>query len=182
MSFGYTEHFIFTILHHSNKISQPVRKGTYPWDIVIHGTGPGFRRSVWEADEQSRAHIPALRCPQVSARDHFESSWMKTRLCSWHLEEFENKSIISSLRPHGKHQINLLSRALHSLILKIQDNFTSLRDLFLHWKIFSLCFLPNILNLGHLKVLFPTMVLHFALMVIADGLGALVLCFNILDE
>ena len=74
MSFWYTEHFIFAILCHSNKINQPVGRETHPGDIIINGTGPGFQRSAWEADGQKGARIPALRCPQVSARNLFESS------------------------------------------------------------------------------------------------------------
>lgn len=54
---------------HGNKISQAVGRETHPGDIIINGTGPGFPGAVWEAEEL----IPALRCPQVSARDHFES-------------------------------------------------------------------------------------------------------------
>lgn len=45
----------------------------------------------------------------------------------------------------------------------------------------SLCFLPNILNPGDPKALFSTTCLDSALVVNADGLEALVLCFKVLD-
>lgn len=46
----------FAIPCHSNRISQPVGRETHPGDIIINGTGPGFPRAVWEAEEQRGAH------------------------------------------------------------------------------------------------------------------------------
>lgn len=86
----------FAIPCHSNKISQPVGRETHPGDIIINGTGPGFPRAVWEAEEL----IPALRCPQVSAWDHFESSWVRAQLHSQQsLEGFVNYLLVVNINP-----------------------------------------------------------------------------------
>lgn len=62
MPFWYREHFIFAILCHSNKINQPLQTETHPGGSSVNGTGPGFLRSIREADGQRGACIPALRC------------------------------------------------------------------------------------------------------------------------